>query len=59
MPLENTTAPPALPDETAVDDLAAETLAKLKALPVVNRPHGNKRSPYMKQFILLEDLDPR
>ena len=59
---ENVTAPPAAraaPAATAADNLAAETLEKLRALPEVNRPTAIGRSPFMKKFNLLTELDPR
>ena len=60
---ENVTAPPAAPVAPAAtvaeDNLAVETLAKLQALPDVNRPNNNSRSLFMKKFRLLTELDPR
>ena len=59
---KNVTAPPAAraaPAATAADNLAAETLEKLRALPEVNRPTAIGRSPFMKKINLLTELDPR
>ena len=59
---ENVTAPPAAPAApaaTAGDNLAAEILEKLQALPEVNRPTVITRSPFMKKINLLTELDPR
>ena len=52
---DNITAPAA----TAEDNIAAEILAKLQALPDVKRPTSSPRSPFMKKFSLLTKLDPR
>ena len=56
---KNVTAPPAAPAATAGDNLAAETLAKLQALPGVKRPSVIPRSNFMIKFELLTELDPR
>ena len=41
------------------NELAAETLEALQALPAVNKPTAITRSPFIKKFTLLDDVDPR
>ena len=54
------TAVPSAPAATAEDNLlAVETLAQLQALPDVKRPTTTLRSKFIKQFKLLNKLDPR
>ena len=52
-------APAAVSTATTGDNLPAETLAELQALPSVKRPSVIPRSSFMKKFTLLEDHDPR
>ena len=47
------------PVATADNNLPAEILAKLQALPDVTRPTSSTRSPFLKKFSLLAKLDPR